>query len=94
MAQTVNIRYVVFNQSDNPQALINQLTSLTVDNSVIQQSPVYVYDNTGNLLNNSSICIFAISSTNDPTFHQTLINGSSGFTTPIKTWANTGVTLG
>lgn len=94
MAQTVSMRYVVFNQADNPQSLVQQLTALTVDNSVIAQSPVYVYDNNGNLVNNSSIYIFALSSTNDASFKSTLLNGSSGFSTPVKTWANTGVTLG
>ena len=93
MSQSVSMRYVVFNNADNPQALIQQLTALTVDNSVIIMSPCYVYDNNGNLINNSSTCIFALAATNDAAFKSTLINGSAGFTTPVKTWAITGVAL-
>lgn len=94
MAQTVSMRYVVFNNADNPQTLINSLTALTVDTSVIEQSPCYVYDNNGNLINNSTTCIFALNTTNDSAFRTTLVNGSAGFSTPPKTWAITGVSLG
>jgi hypothetical protein len=94
MAQTVSIRYVVFNNADNPQSLIQSLTALTVDNSVIVTSPCYVYDQNGNLVNNSSVCIFALAASNDASFRQTLVSGSAGFSTPIKTWAHPGVNLG
>ena len=94
MAQTVSMRYVVFNNADNPQSLIQSLTALTVDNSVIEQTPCYVYDNNGNLVNNSTACIFALAASNDSAFRTTLVNGSASFTTPPKTWAVTGVTLG
>ena len=93
MSQTVNIRYVVFNQADNPSTLIQQLTALTVDGSVIIQSPEYVYDANANLVNNSQICIFALVSANDANFRQTLTTGSASFTTPVKTWSVNGVSL-
>ena len=94
MAQTVSMRYVVFNNADNPQTLIQSLTALTVDTSVIEQSPCYVYDANGALVNNSTVCIFALQATSDSTFRSTLINGSASFSTPPKTWAVTGVSLG
>lgn len=88
------MRYIVFNNVDNPQQLIQSLTALTVDTSVIEQSPCYVYDSSGNLVNNSTICIFALTTANDSAFRTTLLNGSALFSTPPKTWAVSGVQLG
>jgi hypothetical protein len=92
-SQTVVMRHVLFNNADNPQALVQQLTGMTVDSSVIGQSPAYVYDATGNLINNSTVYIFAVSLSNDASFRTTLLNGSTSFSTPVKTWIIPGVTL-